>query len=211
MDNQVVTGEFGKAKTTVRRNVGASRIKNDELRGRRNLTKKEIDKICTSIRKSSRYAGRDELMVLAAYHHGFRVSELLNLKWQHIDLDTHQMAIKRLKNGINTSHPISHKGEMMLLRRLHKLQGKPVSGFVFINERKSPVTVDGFRKMFSKQSKSATGIQWNPHALRHSCGTNLIDKGHDIRTVQVYMGHRNIQNTTVYLHESSKQFDSIEW
>jgi len=42
-------------------------------------------------------------------------------------------------------------------------------------------------------------------------GTALVDKGIDLRTIQVYMGHRNIQNTTVYLHESAKQFDKIEW
>ena len=44
----------------------------------------------------------------------------------------------------------------------------------------------------------------------HFRGT-LIDKGHDLRAIQVYMGHKNIQNTTVHLHESSKQFERIEW
>jgi len=80
-----------------------------------------------------------------------------------------------------------------------------------VNERGSGVTGDGFRKMFTKFSQEALGIKWNPHALRHGCGTTLIDKGVDIRTLQVYLGHRNIQNTTQYLHESSKQFNEIEW
>ena len=42
-------------------------------------------------------------------------------------------------------------------------------------------------------------------------GLALIDRGHDFRTVQVYMGHQNIQNTTRYVHESVKQFEKIDW
>jgi integrase len=146
-----------------------------------------------------------------AFHHGFRVSELTKVKWQHIDLKSGQIAVKRMKNGIDTLHPISDQRELMLLRRIYRKQLKPTAGFVFRNERGSPVSVNGFQKMFGKFSEMALGVKWNSHSLRHACGTALIDKGHDLRTVQVYMGHRNIQNTTVYLHESAKQFDKIEW
>ena len=212
MNNQTVSGNSGKSKSTVMQKVyGASRKANDELRGRRHLTPTEVEATCKAIRKGSRHGDRDELLVLVAFHHGLRVSELLDLKWQHIRLKEHQISVKRKKNGIDTEHPISDKRELTLLRRLHKDQGKPTTGFVFLNERKNPVSVSGFQKMFGKFSEEALSVKWNAHALRHGCGTALIDKGHDVRTVQVYMGHRNIQNTTVYLHESVKQFEKIEW
>ena len=215
MNNQVVNVEFRKAKSTetlkVNRLINRSRIANDQLRGKRHLNHQEIDLVCKTIRKKSRYAGRDELMVLMAFHHGFRVSELVDVKWQHIDLRSGQIVIRRLKNGIDTTHPISSKRELMLLRRIHKAQKKPMAGFVFKNERGSPVSVNGFQKTFGKFSELALGVKWNAHSLRHACGTALIDRGHDLRTVLVYMGHRNIQNTTVYLHESVKQFEKIEW
>lgn len=211
MVNRVVQGDFGKVKVTEMRKVGGSRKVNDELRGRRNLTHQEIDLICKAIRVSSRYPDRDELLVLMAFHHGLRVSELLNVKWQHINLKTQQVAIKRLKNGIDSLHPMTAKRQMMLLRKAHKASGAALSGFVFINERGAPVTADGFRKMFTKFSWEALGVKWNPHALRHGCGTTLVEKGVDVRTLQVYLGHKNIQNTTQYLHESSKQFEKIEW
>lgn len=215
MNNQVVSVDFGKGKSTERLNVenspNRSRVANDVSRGKRHLTDQEITDICKSIRKGSRYADRDELMVLLAFHHALRVSELVNVMWQHIDLRSGQISIKRLKNGINTMQPISDKRELMLLRRIHRNQGKLNAGYVFKNERGGAVTVNGFQKMFGKFSELALGVQWNVHALRHSCGTALINRGHDLRTVQVYMGHRNIQNTTVYLHESVKQFEKIEW
>jgi type 1 fimbriae regulatory protein FimB/type 1 fimbriae regulatory protein FimE len=209
MTNQVVTLKVRNPKSTVTRKV--SRSDNDQLRGRRHLTAGEIDSICKILRKASRYPDRDECMVLLAFHHGLRVSELTNLRWQHIDLKTNQIAIKRAKNGIDTTHPISHKREIQLLRRLHKAQGLPRTGFVFLTERQTPVSVSGFQKLFSAASVKALGVKWNAHALRHACGTTLVDKGHDLRTIQVYMGHRNIQNTTQYLHETTRQFDRIEW
>ncbi len=211
MKQQGIQADSKKAKSTVLRKVGNSRAKNDQLRGRRHLIKLEIDCICKTIRKHSRYADRDELMVLTAFHHGFRASELVNLKWQDVILQSQQIAVKRLKNGNNTQQPIACKRELMLFKRIHKAIGKPTSGFVFLNERGHPVSTDGFRKMFGKFSMMATGIRWNPHALRHACGTELINQGHDIRLVQSLLGHRNIQNTVVYLHESARQFDKVSW
>lgn len=215
MRNQVVSLGFSEAKITETLKVGysanRSRTANDELRGKRHLNPNEVDQICKTIRKKSRNPDRDELMVLMAFHHGLRVSELTNVKWQHIDLKSGQLSVKRMKNGIDTLHPISDKRELLIFRRVHRDQLKPTAGFVFRNERGNPVSVNGFQKMFGKFSELALGVKWNSHSLRHACGTALIDKGHNLRTVQVYMGHRNIQNTTVYLHESAKQFDKIEW
>lgn len=215
MTNQVVSVDFRQAKSTemlkVSESINRSRSANDELRGKRHLTAQEIDHICKTVRKFSRYPDRDELMIIMAFHHGFRVGELSNLKWQHIDLNACQITVKRLKNGIDTLHPISDKRELMLLKRLHRVQSKPNTGFIFKTERGTAVSTNGFQKMFGNFSEKALLVKWNAHALRHGCGTELINKGHDLRTVQVYMGHKNIQNTTVYLHESTKQFEKIEW
>lgn len=215
MGSQVIAVDFSKAKSAERLNVvdsvNRSRSTNDEIRGRRHLQPTEIKLITKAIRDGSRYQDRDECMVLVAFHHGYRVSELVNLRWQHIDLKTGQIAIKRLKNGIDTVHPISEKRELMLLKRLHREQGNPVHGFVFRTERGTAVSRNGVQKMFAKFSEQALGIKWNIHALRHACGTTLIEKGHDLRVAQVYLGHREISNTVRYTHESAKQFAKIEW
>lgn len=188
-----------------------SRKDNDEARGRSNLFKHEIEAVCKSIQKGSRHAIRDELAVLMTYHHGLRASECVDLKWQHIDLKTRQVHIKRKKDGVDSVHPITSKREVQLLNKLYKEQGKPTSGFVFNTERKTPMSVNGLQKMFAAFSEKALKVKWNIHALRHSCGTDLVSKGHHLRTIQYWLGHKNIQNTTIYLAMSPDRFANIEW
>lgn len=188
-----------------------SRVANDSARGRSHLTPDEVSSICSTIKTSSRYSDRDELMVRMAFHHGLRVSELVGLQWQHFNVKNRQLKVMRLKDGIDTMHPISSKREIMLLNRLHKAQGKPVSGFIFNTERNTPVSVNGFQKLFSKFSEQALGVKWNAHALRHGCGTQLVEKGVHLMVIKDYLGHKNIQNTTRYLHESAAQFKDIQW
>jgi len=209
MENQSVIALFPHAKNTERLKVTRSRVENDIARGSRALSKSDILKICTAIKQGSRNPVRDELMVLTAFYHGLRVSELCSLRWQQITFKPPQIAVKRVKNGIDAVHPIFDKRLLTLLRKLHKEQGNPNQGFIFLNERGNPVSVNGFQQMFRKFSKMATGIIWNAHALRHACGTSMIDAGQPIRTVQLWLGHANIQNTIKYLHESGKQFDNV--
>lgn len=196
-------------KVTVRLKVG--RTANDAARGKKHLTPNEVDQICKCIQRSSRYAVRDELMILCAFHHGFRAGELVKLQWQNIDLKTRQMRVERLKNGIDTMHPITSKREIMLLNRLHKAQNKPNGGYVFNTERNTPVSRNGFQKVVNKFSELALGVKWNAHSLRHGCGTELVERGIHLSTIQHYMGHRNIQNTAVYLHGAASRFKKIRW
>lgn len=188
-----------------------SRIKNDNLRGRKHLTGTEITGICDSIKATSRYALRDELMVLMCYHHGYRASELVDIQWQHVDLKIRQLQVNRVKNGINNIHPITDKREILLLTRLHKAQNKPKTGYLFNTERNTVMSVNSLQKMFSAMSEKALGIKWNVHALRHACGTDLVSQGIHLSTIQHFMGHKNIQNTAIYLHNSTDRFKEISW
>ena len=205
------TGEQGQESTETWKVANRSRKENDKHRGRPNLLKSEIEAICKTIKDGSRYALRDELAVLMAYHHGLRASELTGLQWQHIDLKTRQLQVNRKKNGISNVHPITSKREIMLLTRLHKDQGKPRTGFVFNTERKTVLSVNSFQKMFSTYSEKALGVKWNVHALRHSCGTDLVGQGIHLHTIQHFMGHKNLQNTAVYLNNHPERFKAIEW
>ena len=68
-----------------------------------------------------------------------------------------------------------------------------------------------FQQLVNRYSVKALGVKWNCHALRHGCGTAMVDAGYDIRKVQNWMGHVSIQNTTKYLHESVRQFDDVRF
>jgi len=174
MTNQLVTLDLKKAKLTEMWKVTRSRKTNDELRGKRHLTPGEIQVICKTLRHRSRHKDRDECMVLVAFHHGLRVSELTNIKWQHIDLKAGQISIKRLKNGIDTVHPISDARELMLLKRLPQAQEKPKTGFAFRNERGGAVSANGFQKLFSAGRRTRPGREVErpcpQTCLRHRTG-----------------------------------------
>jgi site-specific recombinase XerD len=71
--------------------------------------------------------------------------------------------------------------------------------FVFVSERGAPLTAPGFSRMVERAAVSARlGIKAHAHMLRHACGYALANAGHDTRSLQAYMGHRNIQNTVRY-------------
>jgi integrase len=136
-------------------------------------------------------------MILVAYRHGLRAAELVDLRWDQIDLDAANLAVRRVKNGSPITHPI--KGdELRALRRLQREQ-EPRSVFVFTSERGSPFTTAGFARMVERAGIAAKlGFNAHPHMLRHACGFALANKGHDtsgIRTFSIQSGTRNwLQN-----------------
>lgn len=184
-----------------------TRSANDAARGRKYLTRDEVLKL-EKAAKGNRYGARDSLMIRLAYEHGLRVSELVGLKWQQIDLDgSHQISIQRAKGSLSGTHPL--QGDTVRALKRYQRECGRSHGFVFTNERGGPVGIDGFRKMFHRLSESVMGIKWNPHALRHACGVHLINQGADLRTVQQYMGHANIQNTVAYTALTGRQFEKL--
>jgi integrase len=96
------------------------------------LTEAEIEKLIAAAKKG-RWGHRDATMILVAYRHGLRVSELVDLRWDQIDFNTGNMAISRVKSGVPSTHPM-RGDELRALRRLQREQ-KPKSPFVFTSER----------------------------------------------------------------------------
>ena len=85
---------------------------------------------------------RDSTMVLVAYRHGLRVSELVDLRWDQVSFDTGMLHVRRAKRGTPATHPIMGD-ELRALRRLQREQ-EPKSPFVFVSERGAPFTTAGF-------------------------------------------------------------------
>jgi len=110
------------------------RRKNAELRTREYLTDAEVDKLAEAT-KGNRYGHRDATMILMAYRHGFRSSELVDLRWDQIDFDRATLAVRRVKQGSRSTHPIQGDG-LRALRRLQREQ-ETKSPFVFTSERGS--------------------------------------------------------------------------
>jgi integrase len=147
-------------------------------------------------------------MILVAYRHGLRAAELVDLRWDQFDLNAANLAVRRVKKGSPSTHPI--KGdELRSLRRLQREQ-QPKSAFVFTSERGSPFTTAGFARMVERAGIAAKmDFKAHPHMLRHACGFALANKGHDTRALQAYLGHKNIQHTVRYTELAPERFKNF--
>src|SRR3974390_3427745 len=190
--------------TTVNRTVTPKRLPNADLRTREYLTESEVERLTNAARKN-RWGHRDATMVLVAYRHGLRASELVDLRWDQVDTRTAILHVRRVKQGSPSTHPI-RGDELRALRRLQREQ-EPKSPFVFTSERGSPLTTAGFARMVERAGEAAgLGFKAHPHMLRHACGFALANKGHDTRALQAYLGHKNIQHTVRYTELAPDRF-----
>jgi integrase len=180
---------------------------NADYRTREYLTETEVEALINAA-KANRHGHRDATMILVAYRHGLRVSELNDLRWDQIDFDAANLHVRRVKRGTPSTHPIMGD-ELRALRRLAREQN-PKSPFVFTTERGSPFTTDGFAKLITRAGVTANlGFKAHPHMLRHACGFALANKGHDTRSLQAYLGHKNIQHTVRYTELSPDRFKNF--
>lgn len=192
---------------TEMRTVAPGRMPNSTYRTREHLTQAEVDRLLDALRQN-RNGQRDALMGLMMFRHGLRVSELIDLRWDDVDFDGSNLHVRRLKGSDNTIQPIDGQ-ELRSLRKLQREQA-PKSAFIFTSETGSPFTRSGIAKMIERAGEAAKiGFPVHPHMFRHACGHVLASKGTDTRTLQSYLGHRNIQHTVRYTKLSPTAFKHI--
>lgn len=183
------------------------RPKNKQLREREYLSPKEVEQLIAAAKSIGRHGLRDSSMILLAYRHGLRISELVTLKWSQIDLNQGYIHILRRKNGIDATHPLFGL-ELRALRKVQKAY--PTTDYVFVSERKAPLTEHVFRKVLKRAGEIADlNIKVHPHMLRHSTGFRLANKDVDTRSIQHYLGHKNIQHTVRYTELAASRFKNF--
>jgi len=171
------------------------------------LTPDEVEKLMAAAARAGRYGNRDATLILLAYRHGLRVSELVALRWEQIDFKAGLLHVNRNKNGIASVHPIRGP-ELRALRRMRREDGS--GAYVFMTERGGPMTTDNVRKLVQRAGQEAKlAFPVHPHMLRHACGYKLANDGHDTRAIQHYLGHRNIQNTVRYTELAPGRFKNF--
>ena len=187
--------------------VPPPRKKNADVRPREYLLPDEINRLLAAAKTLGRHGHRDHTLILLAYRHGLRVSELIALRWDMVDLKQGLLHVTRLKNGVDSTHPLRGP-ELRALRKL--LAQFPDSPYLFITERGGPITASSVRRIVARAGHEA-GLTFSihPHMLRHSCGYKLANDGVDTRALQHYLGHRNIQHTVRYTEMSSERFKNF--
>jgi type 1 fimbriae regulatory protein FimB/type 1 fimbriae regulatory protein FimE len=183
------------------------RVPNAKRRSREFLTPAEVDSVIKAAEKVGRHGFRDSTLILIAYRHALRVSELVSLRWDQVDFNQALLHVKRLKNGNASTHPL-HGPELRALRKLQR--DYPNSPYVFTGERRGPLTASTIRKMVARAGVEAgLDLSIHPHMLRHAAGYKLANDGQDTRAIQHYLGHRNICHTVVYTNLSPDRFKNF--
>ena len=184
-----------------------TRPKNGDVRSREFLLSDEVEALMKAAGSVGRHRLRDRALILVAYRHGLRVSELVGLKWDQINFRAAHMHVSRLKNGSPATHPIEGD-ELRLLRQLKREYSD--SPFLFTTERGGPLTRSTVSKLLSRAGQEAElPFPVHPHMLRHGTGYYLANKGVPTRTIQAYLGHRSIQHTVRYTELSTKAFERL--
>jgi site-specific recombinase XerD len=169
---------------------------NAAMRTREYLTDGEIERL-TAAAEGNRWGHRDAAMILVAYRHGLRASELVDLRWDQIDFNSATLAVRRVKRGSPATHPV-RGDELRALRQLQREQ-EPKRPFVFTSERRAPFTTAGFARIVERVGVEAKlGFKAHPHMLWHATGYKLANDGADTRSLAHYLGHRNLQSTARY-------------
>lgn len=172
------------------------------------LSFEEVDKLLDIPLKTA-YDYRNKAMLELLYASGMRVSELVNLKLQDIDFgeDFVHVLGKGEKSRIV---PINDTSKHYLLQYIKEyrpeLLKKEECGYVFINNRKTKISRQGFFKILKaicKEKKIEKDV--SPHVLRHSFATHLLNNGANLRVVQELLGHSDIATTQIYTHISNEK------
>jgi len=162
------------------------------------LTKDEAGKLFSSI-ENQKY----KLMVELLYSSGMRVSELVNLSVKDLDLENSYGWVRRGKGGKDRLFIIAESLKQKIFKLISEENISPESP-LFCTNRKTKYTTRTIQQILKKASrKSRIGKKVNPHALRHSFATHLIENGYSVTEVQDLLGHKSPETTLIYLHAAA--------
>jgi site-specific recombinase XerD len=170
------------------------------------LTEAEVERFVLAA-KSARHGIRDYLMMLLMYRHGLRETELCRLTVSALDLDTARIWVERLKGSLSTHHPLDGD-ELRAIRRYLRIRDSRLP-WLFVTERGGPFTRQGVYYLVQCTGHRAGLGKVHPHMLRHACGYALANKGHDLRIIQDYLGHRDPRHTAIYTRTAAKRFENL--
>ncbi len=168
------------------------------------LTLEEVDHLLGAPDPSQALGLRDAAMVELLYATGLRVSELVSLRTRDLNLEVGYLTCIG-KGRKERLVPLGRKASLQVRAYLDSARPRLVKGAaqtaLFVNNRGAAMSRQGFWKILKKYGRAA-GLRGSlsPHVLRHSFATHLLERGADLRSVQMMLGHADISTTQIYTH-----------
>ncbi len=154
---------------------------------------------------------KHKTMLMLAYAGGLRVSELVNLRIEDVDVQRHLIHIRGAK-GKKDRYTLFPSSILELLHHYWKSYGLGSSGWLFPSDmRENHLSIRSIQAVFERARKTANiGKPVSMHTLRHSFATHLLEHGTDIRYIQELLGHQSVKTTEIYTHVSGKLLSNIK-
>jgi type 1 fimbriae regulatory protein FimB len=174
------------------------------------LTPQEMLDLFKAARKRS---VRDWGMILLAYRHGSRASEVCGLKLADLDLKSGSISIRRLKSSLHTVQPIyQHRGQPLLdeaaaIRAWLRKRVADGSDYLFTSQNGGKLSRIQFFRNFQKVAGEAglSPEKRHPHVLKHSLASHLVVGNANLALIRQALGHRSINSTLAYIGTSDAQ------
>jgi type 1 fimbriae regulatory protein FimB len=157
--------------------------------------------------KEGRHGERDHALLLITYRHGLRVSEVVGLKLDNVNLKEARIWVKRVKGSLDSQQPLSGDELRALKRYLATREDK--LPWLFVSERGCQMVRRAVNHMIAAAGKRAGLEAVHPHMLRHSCGYALANRGQDFRLIQDWLGHRDPKHTSRYTRVAARRFEGV--
>ena len=173
----------------------------------------EPAEILAVLKSAKKKGAREFAMILLAYRHGMRASEVCNLRLTDLDLKNGSVVVDRLKGSMRTTQAVAgHRGEPLLdeLKALREwLRQRPNDGsdFLFVSQKGGRLDRTQFFRLFRAIAEDAGLPQEkrHPHVAKHSLATHLISANVNLALVKQALGHRSINSTMRYIATTDKQ------
>lgn len=171
------------------------------------------DETISVLRTAREHGARDWAMILMAYRHGCRASEVCGLLMSDLDLKNRSVTLRRLKGSIRTTQPLyEHRGrplldEVVALRAWFRQRPDDGSGFVFTSQRGGRLDRTQFFRVFQSVAEAAglPADKRHPHCLKHSLASHLVAGNVNLALVKQALGHKSISSTMKYIGTTDGQ------
>ena len=178
------------------------------------LTQEEVNHLLAAPDVSKPFGLRDRAMLEVLYATGLRVSELVGLKIAEVDLEG--SFLRTLGKGSKErivplgDASLDYLNRYLQESRPHFLRRRLANPFLFLTQQGGPMTRQYFWQLIVRYGRSCgLAKKLNPHVLRHSFATHLLENGADLRAVQIMLGHSDISTTQIYTHVTRKRLKQI--
>jgi integrase len=173
----------------------------------------EPSEVLSVLRAAKAKGHREWAMILVAYKHGMRASEVCNLRVDDLDLKNGSIVVERLKGSLRTTQAVTeHRGEPLLnehraLREWLRERSDDGSDYLFTSQKGGRLDRTQFFRLFRAIAEEAglPAEKQHPHALKHSLASHLVSANVNLALVKQQLGHKSIGSTMRYVTTSDQQ------